>query len=387
MSFYTAETIDPLAPAEAGSKSPRILILRAGAIGDTLMVTPVVRALRQCFPQATLIFVCSRSAYEVLRYNPHLDEVVPLAYRRWPVWMSFEKMRIIRRFRRQRLDWVLALESHPRLLDLVPWLGAERLITYGVPPGAKQFERASFDPKRHSIENHVRAAELLGVKTVDLSMELHYPPSLDGAVCVRLARAGIRQGDCLVGVHPGWGGRKHPIEDTRLRSWPPERFGRLIQWLNEARGVKVVLTGAGEDGPLTEYIARLAGAPCVNLAGQLSLLELAALIRRLNLYLTVDSGPAHIAGALGTPLAVLWGPGIYEQTAPLAGRGPVRILRHPVPCAPCYGTPLMNICKDNICMKEIEVEEVQVALEEMFASADRREVAATEDRSAPRPRA
>ena len=71
----------------------------------------------------------------------------------------------------------------------------------------------------------------------------------------------------------------------------------------------------------------------MNLAGELSLLELAAVVRRLDLYLTVDSGPAHMAAALGTPLVALWGPGIFEQTAPVAGRGPARILYHRVPCA------------------------------------------------------
>jgi ADP-heptose:LPS heptosyltransferase len=169
-----------------------------------------------------------------------------------------------------------------------------------------------------------------------------------------------------VGIHPGWGGRKHSIEQTRLRSWPPERFAQVIQWLVKTAETRVAMTGSKADRPLTEYIARLAGVPCLNLAGELSLLELAALIRRLNLFLTVDSGPAHLAAALATPLLTLWGPGIFEQTSPQAGRGPVRILYRRVHCAPCYGTPLMKTCQDNICMKQIEVEEVIEGLRQML---------------------
>ena len=95
-----------------------------------------------------------------------------------------------------------------------------------------------------------------------------------------------------------------------------------------------------------------------------SLLELAALISRMNAYLTVDSGPAHMAAALGTRLVTLWGPGVFEQTAPISPGNPPRILYHRVHCAPCYGTRAMKTCKNNICMKEIRVEEVKKALEE-----------------------
>ncbi len=358
--------------SELSSKTPRILILRVGAIGDTLMITPLVRALRQTFANAYLVFVCSRSAYDVLRYNPHLNEVVPLAYRHLPVWLSVEKLRILRQLRSLDLDWALALESHPRFLDLVQRAGAARLFAYGALPNADGFERASFDSKCHCIENHLGVAHRLGVQPHGLEMELHYPPALDEVVQQRLARAGIQEGDCLVGVHAGWGGRKHPVHQTRLRSWPPQNFAQVIQSLVKRAGARVVLTGSSADRPLNQFIASLAAVPCVNLAGGLPLLEMAALIRRLNLYLTVDSGPAHMAAALGTPLITLWGPGIIEQTAPLAGRGPVRVLYHRVPCAPCYGTPLMNICQDNICMKQIEVGEVQSAMEEMLSSVGRR---------------
>ncbi len=371
--------------AELGSKAPRILIFRAGAIGDTLMVTPLIRALRQTFPNAALVFLCSRSAYDLLHYNPHLDEVIPLAYRHLPVWLSLEKLRIIRRLRSLNLDWVLALESHPRLLDLAQRAGAARAIAYGTPPGIDRFELARFDPKRHSIENHLRAAQPLGVEPAEQQTELNYPSALDKVVRQRLARAGIQESDLLIGVHPGWGGRKHPIDQTRLRSWPPERFAQVIQRLVEKDGAAVVLTGSSADRSLTDFIARLSAAPCLNLAGELSLLEHSALVRRLDLYLTVDSGPAHMAAALGTPLVTLWGPGIIEQTAPRAGRGPVRILYHRVRCAPCYGTPLMRICQDNICMKEIDVEEVHSAIEEMMASVDRMSGRVTEARSAPHP--
>ncbi|HEY6290250.1 MAG TPA: glycosyltransferase family 9 protein [Terriglobia bacterium] len=381
------ENLSAVQPAQWTANQPapapgsvRILIIRCGAIGDTLMATPLVRALRRTYPSAHLVFLCSETAHDLLRYNPHLDQVIALGQRHVPFWLSPEKSRVLRKLAQLDLDWTLALESHPSFVDLARRAGAKRTIVYGTPPDAAGFARAGWDPARHSIENNLRSAEPLEVRPSSLDppgpepgfeMELHYPAALDQNLQQRLSRAGVNPGDRLVGIHAGWGGRKHSIENTRLKSWPPDRFAQIASWLVES-GAQVVLTGSQADWPLTEFIRERAGRrtkPLLNWAGELSILELAALIRRLDLYLAIDSGPAHMAAALGTPLVALLGPAIIEQTRPVAGRGPVRILYERVPCAPCYGTPLMKSCQDNICMKAIEVEQVKAAMLELLAAA------------------
>ena len=345
---------------------PRVLIVRAGAIGDTLMATPLVRAVRRTFPQCHLVFLCSATAFDAVRYNPHIDQAIPVAFRHLPAWLSSEKTRILRALRDLALDWAVVLESHPSFIDLARKCGARRIIAYSGDENPEGFEPARFEPKKHSIENHLQAASPLGLRPDGLWMELNYQPEADETVARRLERAGVKDDDCLVGVHAGWGGRTRTPGQVKLRSWLPERFAEVIRWLVKERGARVALTGAAADRPLVRYLARVAEVPCLDLAGELSLAELAALIHRMNAYLTVDSGPAHMAAALGTSLVTLWGPAILEQTAPVSPGNPPRILRHRVHCAPCYGTPLMKTCRDNICMKEIQVEEVQRALGEVL---------------------
>jgi ADP-heptose:LPS heptosyltransferase len=345
---------------------PRVLIIRAGAIGDTLMATPLVRAVRRTFPECHLVFICSATALDVVRHNPHIDQVIPIAYRHWPAWLSLEKSRIHLRLRTLDLDWAAVLESHPSLIELARKGGSRRIRAYSAAGPGQGFEPARFDPQRHSIENHLLAARPLGVQPDGLQMELHYPPEADSIVSRRLKLAGVKRDDCLVGVHAGWGGRTRTPGRTRLRSWPPDRFAEVVRWLVKDRGAHVALTGSAGDGPLVRYIARAAEVPCLDLTGELSLMELAALIRRMNAYLTVDSGPAHMAAALGTSLVTLWGPGIIEQTVPVSPEKPPRILYQRVACAPCYGTPAMKTCKDNICMKEIQIEEVRRVLDEVL---------------------
>jgi ADP-heptose:LPS heptosyltransferase len=343
---------------------PRILIVRAGAIGDTLMATPLVRAVRRTYPECHLVFLCSAAALDVVRFNPHIDQVIPVAQRHLPAWLSSEKRDIHRKLRALDLDWALVLESHPSFIDLARQGGARRIIAYSGDEHVQGFEPARFHPKKHSIENHLEMARPLGLRPDGLQMELNNQTETIENVVQRLEAAGVLSDDCLVGVHAGWGGRaRTPDQKTRLRSWPPDRFAEVVRWLVKERGARVALTGSAADRPLTSYIARAAGVECLDLAGELSLLELAALISRMNAYLTVDSGPAHMAAALGTSLVTLWGPGIFEQTAPISPVNPPRILYRRVHCAPCYGTPAMKTCQDNICMKEIEVEDVKGALE------------------------
>jgi ADP-heptose:LPS heptosyltransferase len=347
--------------------SPRILIVRAGAIGDTLMATPLVRAVRRTFPECHLVFLCSVTALDVVRFNPHIDQAIPVAHRHLPAWLSSEKRRIHRTLRELDLDWALVLESHPSFIDLARQGGARRIIAYSGDEHTQGFERARFDPRKHSIENHLELARPLRLRQDGLQMELNNEPETTKIVTRRLETAGVMSSDRLVGVHAGWGGHTRTPDQTRLRSWPPDRFAEVVRWLVKERGTHVALTGSAEDRPLTRYIARTAGVPCLDLAGELSLLELAALIQCMNAYLTVDSGPAHMAAALGTSLVTLWGPGIFEQTVPISPGNPPRILYHRVHCAPCYGTPAMKTCKDNICMKEIGVAEVKKALEEVLS--------------------
>lgn len=365
MSFSVSDK--KVSPASRGAQGrPRILIIRAGAIGDTLMTTPLVRAVRHTFPQCYLVFLCSASALDVVRHNPHVDQVIPVKYRHLPAWLSVEKLRVHRSLRDLDLDWALVLESHPTFLDLARKGRAARIIAYSHDDHGQGFQPARFDPQTHSIVNHLDAARPLGVQPDGLHMELHYPPQTDELVARLLELAGVSPTDRLVGIHAGWGGRPRSPDQPRLKSWPPDRFAEVIRWLVKEKDVRVALTGSRADRPLMRYIAQSANVPCVDLAGKLSLLELAALIRRVDVYLTVDSGPAHMAAAIGTPLLTLLGPAIFEQTVPFSPGSPLRILYHCVPCAPCYGTSKMKSCTDNICMKEIKVGEVEKALEEFL---------------------
>lgn len=343
----------------------QIVVIRSGAIGDTLMITPLLRSLRSSFPKAHVSVITSLKALDVLRHNPHIDEAVALRGRHLPFFLSREKQRLSHRICGHGSALVLSLEADPDFTALARRFDPTKLVSYD-PRAGRDTVILSVRPGEHSVEMHLRAGAEIGAIPAGLGSELICPSRSHDAVKEWLAERGVSSHDTVVGIHAGWGGRKQHPENTRLRSWPASRFSQLISRTSERKNLKFVLTGSPHDHQLNETIIAASGRPALNAAGRFSLLESAALVGRMNLYVTIDSGPAHIAAAVGTPLITLWGPGIFSATRPLAGKAPVTILRSPPPCAPCYGTDRMKSCRDNICMKNIDVETVAAAVRQVL---------------------
>ncbi len=341
----------------------RLLVVRAGALGDTLMATPVVRALAARYPGAAIDFLCSASAAPLLEGNPAIARVLPLRGRNTPWILSSEKRRLARELRAAAYDFAVLLESAERFHDLLRHAGIGRI---------RSFRDIEFDPGAHSAVNNLRVAGFDDWQAVPggLDMDLFVTPQEEAAAegMLDAASRDPRAAGRRVGLQAGWGPRSRKADGQRgrLKSWGCDNFAELGKLLG-ARGCHLVLTGSAEDRPEAETIAaRLPNGSCTVLAGRTTVRELAAVIRCLDLFVSVDTGPAHMAAALGTPLVVLWGPSKLHQVAPISSRSPVRIVRHPVFCAPCYDTPMMKSCRRNICMESISPQRVLREVEELM---------------------
>jgi ADP-heptose:LPS heptosyltransferase len=327
-----------------------ILVVRAGALGDTLMATPVLRALSQKFPESAVDVLCSELAAPLLELRPGGGEVLPLRYRNLPLAISLEKRRLVKKLRDRRYAFAVLLERAPRYRRLLERAGIGEI---------RSFRETPFDPAEHAVVNNLRAAGFSGADE-SREMEVHLAEE-DGKKADELLRD---LGPPRVGVHIGYGPRgRKKTQSERLKGWPLERFAEVARGLL-ARGASLVLTGSREDAADVDFVRAALPEPRVrSLAGRTSVRELAAVIGKLDLFLSVDSGPAHLAAAVGTPLVVLWGPAIFEQVRPLSNGAPVEILRHPPPCAPCYDQPWMKTCRRNVCMESITPGEVLTRIE------------------------
>jgi len=338
----------------------RILVVRVGALGDTLMATPLVHLLHRRHPEAEIDFLSSALAAPLLEPNPRLSRLYGLRGRNLPLALSPEKRRMVRQFRTRNYDLAILLESAPRYRALLERAGLRHIRSFAGTP---------FESGLHAVVNNLRMAGIHNYCEADLNMDLPLRAD-DEAAADRMLQQIPRP---RIGVHVGWGpqGRKRR-QAQRQRGWHLDNFARLIHRLIRSDGIRIVLTGSAEDARDTELLCRQMPAGRVrSLAGRTRVRELAAVIQKLDLLISVDSGPCHMAAALGTPLVVLWGPGRLEQTRPLSTLSPVHIIRHPVPCAPCQSTPLQKSCRRNLCMEGISPEEVLAAAYSLLPSLTR----------------
>jgi len=349
----------------------RLLVVRAGALGDTLMVTPLLRALRERFENAEIDVLCSRLAADILELSPGVARRFALRYRNLPYALSLEKRKLVRELRLRGYDFAVLLERAERYRLLLERAGIREI---------RSFRETPFDPRAHAIINNLRAA---GLEDGGFGFDMEVFLSDED----RNRAAGLLSAvpPPRIGIHVGYGPRgKKRNQSERLKGWSSDNFTEVAAGLL-AEGKSLVFTGSREDRADVEAIlARLpAGRGVLSLAGRTPLRTLAAAIERLDALVSVDSGPAHLAAAMGTPLLVLWGPAILEQVRPLSSRSPVTVLRHAPPCAPCYETPLMKTCRRNVCMESITPREVLAGVGALLDRGENPTKTATNARSSP----
>lgn len=333
-----------LAPENLSRLQPRrVFVFLREHIGDIVNSTAALHCLRERFSHAYLCVEVGECAAAVLDNFPGINE-------RWirPTHQGiYGKVQFVRRLRKRRFDLAVILDDSADMV-LQAWLA-------GIPLRVGVSRKPKFrklyttfvlhQTSRHETLDHFRdLVELLGCDTSDYRPRL-YPSENDQRIATEsLLQAGWDANSHLVGIHPS-AGQPH-------RRWFADRFAQVCDAL-DMHHIRCVLLGGPNDTNLArEILAQCRCQPLV-LTGKLSILQLAALMPYLSLLITADSGPMHIAAAMGTPVVALYGPSDPVYTGPF-GEGHV-ILRHPEVCAGC--TP-QQCFHHRECMRRISVDEV-----------------------------
>ena len=309
------------------------------------MALPVARFLKEK-SELGVDFLCTERLIPLVEMSPWVDRVYGLKGRNLPFLLSAEKQNLAKKLAENRYHRAVLMESASGFLSLL-----ERSSI----PNIQSFLSFPFESNVHSTANNLRLAGASIKNSEPRSVDLNLPESETPDVLKLLE--GLPSP--IIGLHPGYGlPHRKASQSKKHRGWPPKSFISLGQALQNL-GASIVLTGSSGDDPDCQILARgLDRSRTRVLAGQTTLPQLAGLIRRLQLFVSVDSGPAHLCAAVETPLILLWGPGKWIQTRPISNGGEVILLRKELPCSPCYDTPTMKTCLKNICMEFIRVGEV-----------------------------
>jgi len=335
-------------------KFGRILISRLKFIGDVVLTTPLIRALRQKFPEAYIAYLGDSHAVSLLENNPCLDEIIPYDY---SAPSLLEQARIIGVLRRKRLDIFIDLFSNPRSALLARFSGAPMRIGKNVPGRGRWYtHRISDDEKpKTAVEFHYRYLEPLDVTNKVWRTEIFL--SNEERISARrlIERYGFDLTRPVIGLHPGgtW----------PSKIWPARNFANLANRLSEEQDAQVLITQGRGEGNIINEIKKIM-QPQVRIIEPLPLRGLSALLSHLAVYVSNDCGPMHISVAVGTKTIGIFGPGQEEIWFPY--RPPYypedsghRALRKDVPCHPCH----LNECNRSgaeymECMELLGVDEV-----------------------------
>jgi len=326
----------------------RILIIKPSSLGDIVHALPTVAALRRRFPSARITWLVKREWAAVLEGNPHLDAVLALDLlpKDWPAaW---------RAVRAGRFDTVLDLQGLLRSA-LLGWIsGAPVRIGFANGrEGSPWFytERVPVPSlSMHAVDRYLITAKYLGADPGEVKpsdFPLPHDAQAEARIEVLLAAAGVQAGATLVAINPSarW--------DTK--QWPSESFATVGDRLQQNGAARVVLIGGRDERHVGKQVMRAMRTAPIDLMGQTTLKELIALLRRARLLVTNDSGPMHLAAAVGTPVIALFGPTDPARTGPY-GAGHT-VLRSGVPCSPCFSRRCTNAIELE-CLTSIRPENV-----------------------------
>ena len=280
----------------------RILVIQLRQMGDVLLCTPALRALRKKFPEARIAFLVDKPFEPLLRHNPDVDALIA----RDPA-ESFEPVRSIARVRRFAPQLVIDYLANPRTALITLLSGAGITLSYANKRRAFLYKLKAKPEGGYVAQEKLSLLKPLGIESAGLELTLNYPESAAAAAREILSGFGIRENDFLAALDLF---HKRPA-----RQWPPKYFIETADRLAEKFGAKVVITCLPQNRARAQEAAALARQKHF-IASGLDLFQLAALLKRANLFLGADAGTKHVAVSQNTPTFTILGPSGEQWTMP-----------------------------------------------------------------------
>jgi len=354
-------------------RAMKILIVKLSAIGDVIHTLPALNALRSHYPQAQITWLIEEAAASLVQGHAALDRVIVSQRKHWIKGL----LKGPSRMKNLRDIFGFAGSLRDTHYDLI--IDFQQLLKSGIPVRlAKGKRKAGFDRgmqhmecsyiflnepippvsmEIHALRRYLLLIQAIGIPVRNVEYKIPVAESDRKYAGEMLMAHGFGMGRVPVGINP--------VAQWESKLWQNEKFAALADLLTEKYHADVIFTGGPDDISTVNDIRSRMKTASVSLAGKTSLKQLAALYEKTAFVISTDTGPMHLAAAVGTPVIALFGPTAPWRTGPF-GAGH-EVIRTGVKCSPCF----KRQCRlgDCICMKQIQVEDVLSAVRRLGISS------------------
>lgn len=316
----------------------KILVCSFSFIGDAVLSTAVIQPLRARFPNTHITFLVGLSAFDLLANDPQLDATFVYDNRGEHAGIK-GRMELIKSLRREKFDLVVNLRDS----FVARCIGAEH---WGLVRGERE---------RHAVTRYLEVLSKQGVGTTDAHPHLQLTEAERTTASRFLADAGVKSERLLIGIHPGG--------NWEYKLWSAEKYAQLASTLCQKKNASILLFAGPNERELQAQVADMMDAPPI-LVETADLREVAALIAACDVYIGNDTGPMHIAAAVGTPVIALFGSTNHIRSGPYGDRHVVVQSGLDLGCNPCHPGRNPGGCGAGSCavIDEIAVEQVLEAV-------------------------
>ena len=336
-----------------------ILIVKLSAIGDVIHTLPALNAVRNYYPNANITWLVEEDAASLVQGHKALDRVIISKRKRWlkalrslSLLNTFKEVYgFIKVLRDTRYDMILDFQALLKSGILIAIARGRRKIGFG--KGLEHMEHSyiflneripAVDMEIHALSRGMMLLNAIGIPTNEVEYKLPVSNGDREKVDELMKKHGINGVKSLIAINP--------VAKWETKLWPKERFARLADTIIDEYDVKIIFTGGLEDRPIIQDIMSDMKGRALNLAGHTTLKMLAALYEKTVLVISTDTGPMHLAAAVGTPVVALFGPTAPWRTGPY-GIGH-QVITAGMGCSPCF----KRRCETKDCMKQISVGQV-----------------------------
>jgi lipopolysaccharide heptosyltransferase II len=354
----------------------KILIINPFGVGDVLFTTPVIRTIKDNQPDTIIGYWCNERVRDILKHNPHIDKIFALSrgdikriYNQSRIKGIYSFLKLVYSIKKEHFDISLDFSLDHRYGLISKLSGIKKRIGFNYKKrGRFLTDRIDIDgyQAKHVVEYYLDLLKFINIKPQDARLELAITGQSKREAQDFLAKRGINSQDLIIAIIPGAGASWGKV--ASIKQWPPENFAWLADKIVENYRAKIIIMGDFSEKELARQVMASMHHKAIDLSGITTLGELGALLSEMNLVITNDGGPLHMAIALGKKTVSFFGPVDPRVYGPYpADRNRHIVLRKALDCSPCYSKFRLNPCRKNKeCLKAIDVEEALEAVNRLL---------------------